>query len=83
MKKLYKSNKDRMISGVCGGVAEYLNVDPTIVRLIWVLLSFGAGTGIIAYIVCAIVLPTAPADRPYYHDSDNDYDPNQGNGPPR
>lgn len=57
MKKLYKIEEGRVISGVCGGVAEYFNIDPTIVRLIWALLVLCAGTGLLAYIICAIVMP--------------------------
>ena len=56
-KKLYKSTTDRKIAGVCGGIAEYLNVDSTIVRLIGILLVFGWGSGLIAYIVAALVMP--------------------------
>ena len=55
MKKLYKSNH-RMICGVCAGVAEYFGIDPTIVRLIWAALAL-SGTGILLYIVAAIVMP--------------------------
>ena len=55
MKKLYKSN-NRMICGVCAGVAEYFGIDPTIVRLIWAALAL-IGTGILLYIVAAIVMP--------------------------
>ena len=54
-KKLYKSN-NRMICGVCAGVAEYFGIDPTIVRLIWAALAL-SGTGILLYIVAAIVMP--------------------------
>lgn len=57
MKRLYKSKKERMIDGVCGGIAEYLNADPSIIRLVWVLLTLAGGCGIILYIICAIVLP--------------------------
>ena len=56
MKKLRKSY-DRKICGVCGGIAEYLNIDPTIVRLIWLLLVLCAGTGMLAYIIAAIIMP--------------------------
>jgi phage shock protein C len=56
-KQLYKSNSNKMISGVCGGIAEYFNVDPTFVRLAWVLFLLVGGSGLIAYIVCAIVIP--------------------------
>lgn len=55
MKKLYKSN-NRMICGVCAGLAEYLGIDPTIVRLIWAALSL-TGTGILLYIIAALVMP--------------------------
>ena len=54
-KKLYKSN-NRMICGVCAGVAEYFGIDPTIVRLIWAALAL-SGTGILLYIVAVIVMP--------------------------
>lgn len=56
-KKLYRSTKDKKIAGVCGGLAEFLNTDPTVVRLIWALLVLCAGTGALAYIVCALVIP--------------------------
>lgn len=56
-KRLYKSRKDRKIAGVCGGIAEYMNVDSTIVRLIAIALVFGWGSGLLAYIVAAIVMP--------------------------
>lgn len=55
-KKLYRSDKNKMICGVCQGVAEYINVDPTIVRLLWVIFGF-TGFGIFAYIVAAIIMP--------------------------
>mgnify|MGYP002561383673 FL=1 len=51
MKKLYKSDVDRKLCGVCGGIAEYLGIDSTIVRLIWVVLVVFFGTGILAYII--------------------------------
>lgn len=59
-KKLYRSEKDRKIGGVCGGLGEYLNIDPTLVRLLWVLFSCTAGAGLLAYIVCSFVIPNAP-----------------------
>lgn len=55
-KKLYRSNTNKMICGVCGGVAEYINIDPTIVRLLVVVFSF-SGFPIIAYIIAAIIMP--------------------------
>ena len=57
MKKLYKSRRDQKISGVCGGIAEYFEVDSTLVRLAWILFSCMAGSGILAYIIAAIVIP--------------------------
>ena len=59
-KRLYKSNENRMIDGVCGGIAEYINMDPTIVRLGWVLFCTLGGSGIIAYIIAAIIIPRSP-----------------------
>ena len=55
MKKLYKSN-NRMVCGVCAGIAEYLGIDPTVVRLIWAALGL-TGTGILLYIIAALVMP--------------------------
>jgi phage shock protein C len=62
VKRLYKSSTDKKIAGVCGGIAEYFDIDPTIVRLLWALISLAYGTGIIAYIVCAFVIPEKPND---------------------
>ena len=56
-KKLYRSNTNKMICGVCGGIAEYINIDPTIVRLLWVVFSFAGGFGLLAYIIAAIIMP--------------------------
>lgn len=59
-KRLYRSKNDVMICGVCGGIAEYFDIDPTIVRLIAVVLVFGWGSGILAYIAGAIIIPKNP-----------------------
>ena len=56
-KRLYRSKTDRKLAGVCGGVAEYFNIDPTIVRVIWALLAFFYGTSILLYLIMAIVVP--------------------------
>jgi len=56
-KRLYKIENGKKLCGVCGGIAEYFNIDATIVRLLWVLLVFCVGTGILAYIVVAIIMP--------------------------
>lgn len=55
--QLHKSNQDKMILGVCGGVAEYFEVDSSLVRIIWAVASFVFGTGIILYLIAAIILP--------------------------
>ena len=55
--RIHKSAKDQRISGVCAGVAEWLGVDPAIVRIAWALLCCGWGTGILLYFICAFVLP--------------------------
>ena len=59
-KKLYKSVKDRKLTGVCGGIAEYFDIDSSIVRIVWLILVLCAGTGLLAYIICAIVLDDNP-----------------------
>lgn len=59
-KRLYRSRKEKMLAGVCGGIAEYFTLDPSLVRLGWILLGCFAGSGIIAYIICAIVIPSSP-----------------------
>ena len=59
-RRLYKSNENKMINGVCGGLAEYFDIDPTLVRLGWVLFCALGGSGILAYIIAAIVIPRNP-----------------------
>ena len=61
-KKLYKSNTNKMLEGVCGGIAEYYGIDPTIVRLAWVVFCALGGSGILAYIIAAIIIPSAPQE---------------------
>lgn len=56
-KKLYRSTSNRMIAGVCAGIAEYFNIDPTIVRLAWAVFCILGGSGILAYIIAAIIIP--------------------------
>jgi phage shock protein C len=56
-KRLHRSRTERMIAGVCGGIAEYLDVDPTIVRVIWVLVAFLAGFGVLLYLIMWIIMP--------------------------
>lgn len=56
-KRLYKSRNNKMICGVCAGIADYFNIDPSIVRVLWAVLALAAGTGVLACIACAIILP--------------------------
>jgi phage shock protein C len=62
-KKFYRSKKDRVIGGVCGGMAEYFDIDPIIVRLIALSLVLSAGGGIIAYLIAWIAVPLEPEDQ--------------------
>lgn len=56
-KRLYKSYSNKMLCGVCGGIAEYFNLDPTLIRLGWVIFSLAGGSGVLAYIIAAIIIP--------------------------
>lgn len=58
--RLYKSRDDRMLDGVCAGIAEYFDIDPTVVRLAWVLFCMAGGSGILAYIIAAVIIPRRP-----------------------
>jgi phage shock protein C len=60
LKKLALSKTDKKIAGVCGGFAEYLDMDPTLVRLIWVIMALCVGWGVVGYLVAWIVMPAAP-----------------------
>jgi phage shock protein PspC (stress-responsive transcriptional regulator) len=59
-KKLYRSRTEKMLCGVCGGLAKYMNMDVNIIRLITVLLTVFVGGGLIAYVICALILPEEP-----------------------
>ena len=75
-KRIYKSVRDRKIFGVCGGLGEYFNIDPMIFRLGFVILVLAFGTGVLAYIVCGLVLSDDPdgyVDRRNYEPHNNDY----------
>lgn len=56
-KKLYKSDENKIINGVCGGIGEYFDIDPTLVRLAWVVFCALGGSGVIAYVIAAIIMP--------------------------
>ncbi len=59
-KKLYRSNVDNKLCGVCGGIGEYFELDPTIIRLLWVIFTFCGGAGLLAYIIAALIMPKQP-----------------------
>ena len=59
-KKLYKSNENRMLEGVCGGIAEFFGIDATLVRLGWVLFCALGGSGFLAYLIAALIIPRNP-----------------------
>ena len=62
IKKLFRSKNEKLISGVCGGIATYFNVDPTVVRLIWVVVSLISASipGVLIYIICTFIIPEEP-----------------------
>lgn len=70
MRRLYKSKKNKTIAGVCGGIAEYFDIDPVVVRLIFILFLFIGGSAIIAYIIGAIIMPNPPEE--HVESTDND-----------
>ena len=92
MKRLYRNSSNKMICGVCSGLANYFNVDPTLIRLLWVLAVVFCGAGILAYFICALVIPEEPiynSDEQYWQQQQQQYnqngqqyynpDPNQNN----
>ena len=60
-KKLYRNTQSKLIAGVCAGLAEYINIDPTIIRVIWALVGL-SGAGIVAYLICALIIPEKPSN---------------------
>lgn len=61
-KRLYKSNTNKVIDGVCGGIAEYFDLDPTVIRVIWAIFCVIGFSGVIAYLICALIIPRRPTD---------------------
>ena len=59
-KRLYKSSVNYMLCGVCGGIAEYFDIDPTLVRLAWIIFCLAGGSGVLGYIIAALVMPEDP-----------------------
>ncbi len=64
-KVLYRSGKNRILGGVCGGLGEYFGVDPTIIRLVWAAMCLAWGTGILLYLIAWVIIPRNPRHRPY------------------
>lgn len=69
-KKLYRDTANQQLAGVCSGIAEYFDIDPTVVRLLWVFAVLFVGTGVLAYIICAIIIPEKPYNYNNYNDTD-------------
>ncbi len=63
VKRLYRSGKERILGGVCGGVGEYLGVDPTLIRLLWILFSLAYGMGIVLYVIMWMIVPRNPSHK--------------------
>jgi len=63
MKKLYRSDKQKIVAGICGGIAEYFEIDPVLIRLIWIVLIVFGGTGLLAYLIAWIVIPSRELKR--------------------
>lgn len=59
-KKLYLSKEDKKLAGVCGGIGEFFEVDPTLIRLAWVVFALAGGSGLLAYVIAAVVMPDRP-----------------------
>ncbi len=80
-KKLYRSREDKMLGGVCGGIANYFGVDPTLIRLAFVLIFFADGAGLLAYIVAWILIPEKPTndEQDYSEREKNDHDLDKSN----
>lgn len=77
-KKLYKSSTDKVLAGVCGGIAEYFAVDTVIVRLAWVVFTLMGGAGLIAYIIAAIIIPEYPGSGSVRNDYERTGDQDNG-----
>jgi len=61
-RRLYKSSRDKVLAGVCGGIGEYFDVDPVIIRILWVVSALFGGVGVLAYIIAAIIIPEEGMD---------------------
>jgi phage shock protein C len=63
VKKLYRSTKDSVIAGICGGLGNYLNVDPVLIRVLWAVFFLLGGAGLLAYIIAWIIIPEEPVNK--------------------
>lgn len=59
-KKLFRIDQGKLVAGVCGGIAEYLNIDPTVIRLIWAIVGLMGGFGVLAYLIAVLIIPAKP-----------------------
>ena len=57
IKRIYRSRKNRVIAGICGGIGEYFNVDPVVIRILWVLFSLAYGSGLLVYLIAWLIIP--------------------------
>jgi len=62
-KRIYRSGKEKILGGVCGGLGDYFDIDPTIIRLLWVFFALAYGTGILAYLIAWLIIPRNPKHR--------------------
>jgi phage shock protein PspC (stress-responsive transcriptional regulator) len=63
MKRLYRSRKEKILGGICGGIAEHIDVDPSLIRLVWIVVSLiSLGTGLIVYLAAWIIIPESPEE---------------------
>ena len=79
-RRLCKSRDDRIVAGVCGGLAEFFGLDPTIIRVIWAVMICMGGSGLLLYIICAIVIPNDTDGRSSYQNRSYQDDQNDANG---
>ncbi len=64
-RRIMRSSTDKWVAGVCGGIGNYIGVDPTIIRIVWAVLCLIFGTGFLAYLICALIIPSETAYSPY------------------
>ena len=64
-RRIMRSSTDKWVAGVCGGIGNYIGVDPAIIRIVWAVFCLAFGTGLLAYLICALVIPSETAYSPY------------------